>query len=154
MVSLGCRSEDGATLVPGGGRAVLERLDDQNHESLQLGGVRSPDRHAATEIVLVDARNAVIGRVRFRICNDCRTGRILDVWVLDTWQRQGLGRELVNTLLAHCTGLGWSTTRQTPEGRLFFSAMTQETSIHFPQCGALCVHLTGRFTRVWRRLIS
>lgn len=132
----------------------MERLDAQDHESLRLDGIMSPDQHTATEIVLLDAQNAVIGRVRFRVCNECRTGRILDVWVLDTWQRQGLGRELVHSLLAYRPGLRWSTTRQTPQGQPFFSAMTKETAVPFPPGGALCVHLAGRFTRAWRRLIS
>ncbi|WP_399185507.1 GNAT family N-acetyltransferase [Streptomyces sp. TLI_185] len=104
--------------------------------------------------MLLDARKAVIGRLRFRTCNDCRTGRILSVWVHDTWQRQGLGRELVNALLARRPGFRWSTTGQTPLGRSFFSAMAEETSVSFPQSGALCTHLAGRFTRAWRRLVS
>ncbi|WP_159038119.1 GNAT family N-acetyltransferase [Streptomyces sp. WM6386] len=50
---------------------------------------------AATEIVLLDHDDHLIGRLRFRACPACRTGRILDIWVCDAWQHQGLGRELL-----------------------------------------------------------
>ena len=131
-----------------------ERVVGQHHQSLRLDGTMSSEQHATTEMVLLDPRNTVIGRLRFRTCDDCRTGLILDVWILDTWHRHGLGRELVYALLAHRPGFGWSTTRQTRPGQPFFTAMTEETSVPFPQRGPLCVHLTVRFTRAWRHLIS
>ncbi|MFF4021169.1 GNAT family N-acetyltransferase [Streptomyces sp. NPDC001843] len=113
-----------------------------------------PDQHSTTEMVFLDSQHTVVGRLRFRMCGACHTGLILDVWISDDWQRQGLGRELVQTLVAHHSGVRWSTTRQTPQGRPFFSAMAEETSVPFPQRGALCVHLAGRLTRAWRRLTS
>lgn len=148
------RSGNGAVLVMGGGRAVLERIGASYQESLRLDRIVSPDQHSTAEMVLVDSRHAEIGRLRFRMCDACRTGLILDVWILDGWQRQGLGRELVHTLVAYHSGVRWSTTRQTLHGRPFFSAMTEETLVPFPRCGALCAHLEGRFTRAWRRLTS
>ena len=121
---------------------MLERID-ATHK----------DQQSTTEVVLLDSRHTVIGRLRFRLCGACHKGLILDVWVVDEWRGQGLGRELVHTLVVRHSGVQWSTTRQTRQGRPFFSAMAQETEIPFPQSKALCVHLEGRFTRAWRRLV-
>jgi N-acetylglutamate synthase-like GNAT family acetyltransferase len=52
---------------------------------------------ALAEIVVRDRCDSVIGRLRFRACQKCRTGRILNIWIRDTWQRQGLGRELLQS---------------------------------------------------------
>ncbi|OMI35452.1 GNAT family N-acetyltransferase [Streptomyces sparsogenes] len=117
-------------------------------------GTGSADARTTAEIVLLDRRKTVIGRLRFRVCRACRTGRILEIWVLDTWQRQGLGRDLIHSLLVHLPGLRWSTTPQTRLGRAFFIAMAEETSVPFPPLGPLCTHLEGRFTRVWRGVMS
>jgi hypothetical protein len=114
----------------------------------------SSDQRTTTEILLLDGRNTIIGRLRYRTCRRCRTGRILDVWVLDAWQRQGLGSDLVRVLLTRCPGVRWTTTVQTRTGRLFFTAMTEETSVSFPQREPPCAHLAGRFIRGWRRAIS
>lgn len=107
-----------------------------------------------TELVLLDPCNRVIGRLRFRACRTCRTGRILDIWICDTWQRQGMGQELVCSLVAHRPGYRWSTTLQSRPGRAFFLAMTRETAVALPQGGPLCPHLMGWFRRTWRRLLD
>ena len=107
-----------------------------------------------TEFVLLDQGGRLVGRLRFRVCHECRTGRILDVWVHDSRQRQGLGRELVHSLLAQCPGYRWSTTLQTRDGRAFFTAMTQETGVALPHHGPLCRHLMGSFRRTWQRLLT
>ncbi|MHC3468940.1 GNAT family N-acetyltransferase [Streptomyces sp. 7R007] len=107
-----------------------------------------------TEIVLRDLRGTVVGHLRFRACEACRTGRIMDVWIRDSRQRQGLGRGLVHTLLGRYPGHRWSTTLQTGAGRSFFSALTDETSVPFPQGGPLCEHLAGRLTRAWHRAMG
>ncbi|WP_151483951.1 GNAT family N-acetyltransferase [Streptomyces albicerus] len=70
----------------------------QNCPSVRLNSVASsvvPGTPA--EIVLLDRCDSVIGRLRFRACQKCRTGRILNIWIRDTWQRQGLGRELLQS---------------------------------------------------------
>ncbi|WP_373283457.1 GNAT family N-acetyltransferase [Streptomyces prunicolor] len=104
-------------------------------------------------MVLLDRRDAVVGRLRFRACRECGTGWILDVWIHDEWQRRGLGRELVHSLLALFPGFRWSTTLQTRPGRPFFTAMAEETSAPFPRGGPLCAHLSGPLTRAWRRAL-
>ncbi|MGW0758393.1 GNAT family N-acetyltransferase [Streptomyces sp. NPDC002814] len=109
---------------------------------------------AATEIVLLNNDGRVIGRLRFRACTRCRTGRILDIWVCDTWQRQGLGRELVDSLLALRPGSRWSTTLQSRDGRAFFLAMTQETSVALAHDNPLCCHLMGSLRRWWQRVLN
>ncbi|MFG2456567.1 GNAT family N-acetyltransferase [Streptomyces sp. NPDC048523] len=107
-----------------------------------------------TEIVLRDRNDRLIGQLRFHACPACRTGRILDIWVCDAWQHQGLGRELVHCLLAHRPGYRWSTTLQTQAGRAFFLAMAQETTVAWPHAEPLCCHLTGSFRRIWRALLD
>jgi hypothetical protein len=107
---------------------------------------------APTEIVLFDGDNRLVGRLRFRVCAACRTGRVLDVWTVDGRRRQGLGRHLTRTLLAPHPGYRWSTTLQTREGRAFFQAMADETGVPLPHGGPLCSHLMGAFRRWWRSL--
>lgn len=106
-----------------------------------------------TEFVLLGPCGRVIGRLRFRTCRTCRTGRILDLWICEAWQRQGLGRELVCSLFAHRPGYRWSTTLQSRPGRAFFTAMTRETTVSLPHSSPLCPHLMGWFRRTWRRLL-
>jgi GNAT superfamily N-acetyltransferase len=103
---------------------------------------------------MLDRDGRVVGRLRFRACRTCRAGRILDIWVCDARQRQGLGRELVHSLLAHHPGCQWTTTSQTRDGRAFFLTMARETTVAFPHDGALCRHLLGPFRRSWRYLLA
>ena len=113
-----------------------------------------PKRRVTNEIVLTDDRGTVVGKLRFQSCPECRTGRIRDVWIMDTWQRQGLGRGCIEDLLTRFPDLRWTTTLQTRAGQAFFTAMTEETSVPFPAGGPLCVHLTGTMTYLWRRATS
>ncbi|MGW0747630.1 GNAT family N-acetyltransferase [Streptomyces sp. NPDC002817] len=106
-----------------------------------------------TEFVLLDQGGRLVGRLRFRVCQKCRTGRILDVWIQDSRQRQGLGRELIHSLLAQCPGYRWSTTLQTRDGRAFFSVMAQETTVALPHSGPLCRHLMGWLQRTRQHLL-
>ncbi|WP_307036100.1 GNAT family N-acetyltransferase [Streptomyces canus] len=122
--------------------------------SVWWNGLAAPSARTPTGIVLLDPDNHLIGRLRFRACPACRTGRILDIWVCDAWQRQGLGRELVHSLLARRPGYRWSTTLQTRDGRAFFLAMTQETTVALPRDGPLCCHLMGSIRRTWRGLLD
>lgn len=113
--------------------------------SLRPGTVAPRDaRVVRNEIVLLGQGDTVLGRLRFRACRTCRTGRVLDIWVHDAWQRRGLGHELIHTLLAHHPDHGWTTTLQTRQGRAFFAAMAQETATPFPHRAPLCDHLAVR----------
>jgi GNAT superfamily N-acetyltransferase len=122
--------------------------------SVRLKGLAAPAATAATEIVLFDRDDRLIGRLRFRACPSCRTGRILDIWVGDGRRHQGLGRRLIRTLLARHPGYRWSTTLQTPEGRGFFQQITEETGVALPHGGPLCRHLMGALRRAWRSLLE
>ncbi|MEU1573431.1 GNAT family N-acetyltransferase [Streptomyces collinus] len=119
---------------------------------LRLSRVATVAPNGPVEFVLTGSCGRVIGRLRFRTCQKCRTGRILDLWICEAWQRQGLGRELVCLLMAHCRGYRWNTTLQSHPGRAFFTAMTQETSVSLRHGSPLCPHLMGRLRRTWRRL--
>ncbi|MQY39832.1 hypothetical protein SRB17_78600 [Streptomyces sp. RB17] len=107
---------------------------------------RRPDR--PLEIVLFGPGRQTVARLRFLVCADCRTGRIVDIWVSEDWQRQGLGREILHSLLALHPDHRWSTTTQSRPGRSFFAAMTRETQTGFPASGPLCPHLRGWFGRL------
>ncbi|MDG9715455.1 GNAT family N-acetyltransferase [Streptomyces sp. DH24] len=122
--------------------------------TLRLKGLAAPTAAAPTEIVLLDRGDRLVGRLRFRVCPSCRTGRILDIWIGDRWQRQGLGRELTHSLLARHPGHRWSTTPQTREGRAFFREMTEETGVPLPRGGPLCRHLMGALRRGWRSALE
>lgn len=102
------------------------------------------------ELRLFDARGGVVGLLRYRACADCRTGRILDVWIRDGWQGEGRGRELLQSVLGRHPGLRWSTTRQSAAGQGFFAAMAEESSLDFPSYGPLCPHLRGWLRRTLR----
>ncbi|MFE7860146.1 GNAT family N-acetyltransferase [Streptomyces sp. NPDC057403] len=131
----------------------LRRRDTQHHPACRPDDVTIADRQMTTEMVFVDRNGTTIGRLRFRVCCACHAGRVLDIWVHDEWQRHGLGRELVQSLLLRFPGLSWNTTLQTRQGQLFFTAMAEDTSVPFPRGGPLCPHVAGRFTHAWRRAI-
>lgn len=105
-----------------------------------------------TELVLLGPCGRVIGRLRFRACQACHVGRILDLWICDEWQRQGLGRGLVYSLLLHRRGYRWNTTLQSRPGRAFFAAVTRETAVSLRRGRPLCPHLMSWSRRIWRRL--
>ncbi|WP_433446461.1 GNAT family N-acetyltransferase [Streptomyces sp. CA-142005] len=117
-------------------------------------GVISRRLDRPLEIVHFDTGRQTVARLRFRVCADCRTGRILDIWVSEDWQRQGLGRESLHSLLALHPDHRWSTTAQSRQGRLFFAAMTRETHTGFPASGPLCPHLHGWFGRLTHRSLA
>ncbi|WP_282700617.1 GNAT family N-acetyltransferase [Streptomyces sp. CC219B] len=118
----------------------------------RLNGTAESVSGMPTEIVLFDGADRVIGRLTFRVCRECRTGRILDIWIDETWQREGLGRELVRGLLARHPGHAWTTTSQTRQGQAFFTAMSRETGLSLAPGGPLCPHLVGRLRRLLTRV--
>ncbi|MGW0844610.1 GNAT family N-acetyltransferase [Streptomyces sp. NPDC002787] len=120
---------------------------------LRLSRVAAIAASGPVELVLTGPCGRVIGRLRFRTCRTCRTGRILNLWICDAWQRQGLGRELVCFVLDQCRDYRWNTTVQSRPGRAFFAAMTRETAVSLRHGSPLCPHLMGRFRRTWRRLL-
>ncbi len=63
-------------------------------QPVRLSYVAAAAPSGPTEFVLLGPYGRVIGRLRFRTCRPCRTGRILDICICDAWQRQGLEREL------------------------------------------------------------
>ncbi|MGW3413124.1 GNAT family N-acetyltransferase [Streptomyces sp. NPDC000888] len=119
-----------------------------------LNGLAARPARTPTEIVLVDRDDHLIGRLRFRACQTCRAGRILDIWVCDSWRHQGLGRELVRSLLTHRPGYRWTTTLQTRDGRAFFLAMAQESTVILPHGSPLCCHLMGSIRRTRQGLLD
>ncbi|WP_406132152.1 GNAT family N-acetyltransferase [Streptomyces sp. NBC_00989] len=101
----------------------------------------------------MDGEQKVVGRLRFRVCSPCRTGQILDIWVSEARQRQGLGREALCCLLTRCPNYRWTTTTQSRPGRAFLLAMTQETTTDLPPGGPLCSHLRGWPSRLWHHMM-
>ena len=122
-------------------------------QSVRLSYIAAVTPSSPTELVLLGSCGRVIGRLRFRTCRTCRTGRILDIWICDAWQRQGMGRELVCSLLAQRRGYRWNTTLQSHPGRAFFTALMRETTVSLHHGSPLCPHLMGWFRRAWRRLL-
>lgn len=122
--------------------------------SVWWDGLAARPARTPTEIVLLDRDDHLIGRLCFRACQTCRTGRILDIWVCESWRHQGLGRELVHSLLAHRPNYWWNTTLQTLDGRAFLLAMAQESSVALPHGGPLCCHLMGSIRRTWQGLLD
>lgn len=122
--------------------------------SVRLKGLAAPAAAAAAEVALLDRGDRPIGRLRFRVCASCRTGRVLDIWTDDGWQHQGLGRQLAHSLLACHPDHRWSTTPQTREGRAFFEKMAEETGVPLPRGGPLCLHLMGPLRRGWRSVLK
>ncbi len=129
-------------------------LDDGclDGRSLRLNRVTVAPSSPA-ELVLTGPCGSVIGRLRFRVCRTCRAGRIMSLWICDTWQRQGLGRELVYFLLAQHRGYRWNTTPQSRLGRAFFAAVAQESAVSLRRGSPLCPHLMGWCRWTWRRLL-
>ncbi|MEV0176309.1 GNAT family N-acetyltransferase [Streptomyces sp. NPDC050803] len=119
---------------------------------VRLNGTAEAASGMPTEIVLLDGADRVIGRLSFRACRECRTGRILDIWIDESWQREGLGRELLRGLFARRPGHAWTTTSQTRQGQAFFTAMSLETGLTLAPGGPLCPHLVGRFRRMLARV--
>ncbi|MGB8939235.1 MAG: GNAT family N-acetyltransferase [Streptomyces sp.] len=92
-------------------------------------------------IVMLDPAHREVGRLDYRVCHPCRLGYIGNICVATQWQGQGLARHAVHTALEACTGYAWATSRQSAEGRRFFSAMAEETEVTFPPTGVRCPHM-------------
>ncbi|WP_151484839.1 GNAT family protein [Streptomyces albicerus] len=92
-------------------------------------------------IRVLDGAGRQIGRLDFQVCHPCRLGYIDSIAVVARWQGRGLGREAVHTALAPCTDYKWSTSRQSSQGRTFFSAMQEETDVAFPPSAGRCPHM-------------
>ena len=129
---------------------LMRTADGAQHATwmVRLG----PGTRGRGEVVLSDAAGAVIGQLSFRFCLQCRTGRIQNIWINEVYQRQSLGRQAVQTLLAAVPGCQWSTTVRSRAGHAFFQAMDRETEVSFPPRGPLCPHVAGSWRRWGRRL--
>ncbi|WP_405956549.1 GNAT family N-acetyltransferase [Streptomyces phaeochromogenes] len=82
-----------------------------------------------------------VGRLDYQVCHPCQLGYIDSIAVAARWQGRGLGREAVHTALAPCPDYKWSTSRQSSQGRRFFSAMEEETDVAFPPSSVRCPHM-------------
>lgn len=122
----------------------------QDSEAVRLTALAPPAPHAPSTIALHLERGPLIGQVDFRLCHACRTGRIQQIWITETWQRQGLGRQALHTALAQAPGYRWNTTTQSRQGRAFFRAMSEETGVELCSRTPPCAHLMGRYRRLWR----
>ncbi|GHC89816.1 GNAT family N-acetyltransferase [Streptomyces flavofungini] len=94
-------------------------------------------------LTALDPHDRPVGRLDFQICHTCRRGFIRNIAVAVHWQDRGIAREalhhaLAQELRAHYT---WSTTRQTSDGRHFFTAMEEETDVAFPANATKCPHI-------------
>ncbi|MFD3373744.1 MULTISPECIES: N-acetyltransferase [unclassified Streptomyces] len=90
---------------------------------------------------ILDGGRRQIGLLDYQVCHPCRLGYIDCITVAGGWQGQGLAREAVHTALASCPGYIWSTSRQSSQGRAFFSALREESDIAFPAIAERCPHM-------------
>lgn len=115
--------------MTGPGRAVrLERVP----------AVRAAGRQS---LRLLDSEGREAGRLTFQVCHACRLGHIETVEVAPRWQGQGLARDAVHAALALGPGYRWNTTRQSADGRAFFTAMRDEIDVAFPPTATRCRHM-------------
>ncbi|QOV33978.1 N-acetyltransferase [Streptomyces ferrugineus] len=120
--------------------------------ALRLRHVHPVRPGGPAEIVLLEPGRREVGRLRYRVCTACRTGRVLDIGIDESWQGQGLGREALHILLTLHPHHRWTTTTQSRQGRYFFRAMAREVSTGFPSGPPLCSHLRGPLRRHTHRL--
>jgi hypothetical protein len=92
-------------------------------------------------IRVLDGAGGQVGRLDYQVCHPCRLGYVDSIAVAARWQGRGLGREAVHTALAPCPDYTWSTSRQSSQGRTFFSAMEDETDVAFPPSAGRCPHM-------------
>ncbi|WP_051854630.1 GNAT family N-acetyltransferase [Streptomyces sp. NRRL B-1347] len=124
----------------------------QDSEAIRLTALAPATPHAPSAIALHLERGPLVGQVDFRLCHTCRTGRIQRIWINETWQRQGLGRQALHSALAQGPDYRWNTTMQSRQGRAFFRAMAAETGAELSSRTPPCPHLMGRYDRLWRRV--
>jgi GNAT superfamily N-acetyltransferase len=77
----------------------------------------------------------------WNICHVCRCGVIAKISMIPEWQRQGLGRRLVQWALRGGPGYEWVTSSQSPEGQQFFPALARETGTALTNRGEACAHI-------------
>lgn len=90
----------------------------------------------------LDADGHSVGRLDFQVCRPCRRGYIASIAV--ERQGEGIGREAVHLALASYPDAyeyGWSTSRQSRQGRSFFLAMAEETGVAFLPRAGRCPHM-------------
>lgn len=104
---------------------------------------RSPENDGHHAITLLDDKGRDVGRLDYQVCHECRTGYIGQIAVAGHRQRQGMGRDALHEALAHGPGYRWVTSRQSHDGRLFFTAMAEETGLTFEGDGDVCPHIAA-----------
>ncbi|MEU8959911.1 GNAT family N-acetyltransferase [Streptomyces sp. NPDC048518] len=92
-------------------------------------------------LTMLDHGDRPVGCLEYQVCHPCRRGYIGNIAVAAHWQGLGLGRHALHTALAPCPGYTWSTSRQSAEGKRFFTAMADELEIAFPPDGVRCPHM-------------
>ncbi|WP_189177660.1 GNAT family N-acetyltransferase [Streptomyces lasiicapitis] len=94
-------------------------------------------------LTALDPHDRPVGRLDFQICHTCRRGFIRNIAVAAHWQDQGVAREALHHALAQelCPHYAWTKTRQTADGRRFFTAMQEETDVAFPANATKCPHI-------------
>ncbi|MEV0445792.1 GNAT family N-acetyltransferase [Streptomyces spectabilis] len=125
---------------------------EQDSEAIRVTALAPATPHAPAAVALHLERGLLIGQVDFRLCHACRTGRVQRIWVNETWQRQGLGRQALHSALAQAPDYRWTTTLQSRQGRAFFRAMATETGADLTSRTPPCPHLMSRYGRLWRRV--
>lgn len=107
-------------------------------------------------IQALDADGHSVGRLDFQVCRPCGRGHITNIAV--ERQGEGIGREVVHLALASYPDAyeyGWSTSRQSRQGRAFFLAMAEETGVAFLPRAGRCTHMGRTRSRVGLlRLVS
>lgn len=95
-------------------------------------------------IYMYDRQGYDIGTLVWRVCSSCRWGVIAKISISPEYQRQGLGRRLINRALRDGPGYGWVTSGQSPDAKKFFPALTGETGVTFTERGSVCQHASPR----------
>ncbi|MFD5398612.1 GNAT family N-acetyltransferase [Streptomyces sp. NPDC127097] len=80
-------------------------------------------------------------RLSWNICAPCRRGHIAKIYIADHWQRQGLGRRMVQRAMQRAEDYHWTTTHQSPQAQQFFPALARETGAAFTTQVPVCEHI-------------
>ncbi|WP_326841112.1 GNAT family N-acetyltransferase [Streptomyces sp. NBC_01558] len=103
--------------------------------------IAAPTPAGLGSIVVRDSEGRAVGQFDYQICHPCRQGHVEGIAVAAPWQGRGVARRTLHTALGPCAGYAWSTSRQSTDGRGFFTAMEEETGQIFPGCAPPCPHM-------------
>jgi len=105
-----------------------------------------PPHHPAglRRIKMYDRNGYDVGQLVWMVCDECGVGSINKISIVDWFQRQGLGRRLVQRAVADGPDYRWRTTGQSPMAKKFFPVIELETGMTIPEHASICEHLHGR----------